>query len=102
MVYLLRGEMGAGKTHWVKNALPQYDVTSPTFSIINQYADNLYHMDLYRLERDSDFLHLGLWEILMDRGNTVYIEWPERLPKRYIDLIKGGEYQEISIASRHR
>ncbi|MDR0384018.1 MAG: tRNA (adenosine(37)-N6)-threonylcarbamoyltransferase complex ATPase subunit type 1 TsaE [Christensenellaceae bacterium] len=79
-VVLLYGEMGAGKTTLVSNIIKYMDkkikVTSPTFPIINKYADNIYHCDLYRVD---DFESIGLYDILEDKNNMVFIEWPKNL-----------------------
>ena len=85
-VFLIDGEMGAGKTHFVKSLVPE--ATSPTFTIINQYRENIYHLDLYRLEREEEFYHLGLEEIL-NGDNIVFIEWAEKLPPVWRDMISG-------------
>lgn len=91
---LLKGEMGAGKTTFVKylvKELIDYElVNSPTFSIINEYvfneSDLIYHMDLYRLETIDEALNIGIEEYL-DSGRLCIIEWPELilplLPKDY-------------------
>ncbi|MCL2587364.1 MAG: tRNA (adenosine(37)-N6)-threonylcarbamoyltransferase complex ATPase subunit type 1 TsaE [Firmicutes bacterium] len=85
-VYLLTGEMGAGKTHFVKSMYSQ--ATSPTFTIVNYYEPNIYHLDLYRIEEEEEYLHLGLEEILTG-DNVVFIEWAQKLPSHYLGLIKG-------------
>lgn len=91
---LLKGEMGAGKTTFVKylvKELIDYDlVNSPTFSIVNEYSfnesDPIYHMDLYRLETIEEALNIGIEEYL-DSGRLCIIEWPDLinpiLPKDY-------------------
>ncbi len=91
---LLKGEMGAGKTTFVKylvKELIDYDlVNSPTFSIVNEYSfnesDPIYHMDLYRLETIDEALNIGIEEYL-DSGRLCIIEWPDLinpiLPKDY-------------------
>ena len=72
--------MGAGKTHYVKQEIKKLlgrDIaSSPTFSIINQYADNIFHADLYRIGDQSELENIGFFEILRDPKNTFYIEWP--------------------------
>ncbi|HKA23084.1 MAG TPA: tRNA (adenosine(37)-N6)-threonylcarbamoyltransferase complex ATPase subunit type 1 TsaE [Blastocatellia bacterium] len=84
-VFLLKGDLGAGKTVFAKGlaaglGIASSEVTSPSFTIINEYTGRLrlYHIDLYRLD---DGLHdeLGLAEILEDRQAVVVIEWAERL-----------------------
>lgn len=91
-VLLLSGEMGAGKTTLVKEILDQFDseieVTSPTFTIVNQYAENIFHLDLYRLYKSSEFKHLGLEEILTEK-NIVFIEWADKLPQEWLRLCRG-------------
>ena len=81
---LLDGEMGTGKTTFVKYFIRELTgyagVTSPTFSIINEYESKegkpIYHMDLYRLESIDEALNIGIEEYL-DSGNLCLIEWPD-------------------------
>jgi tRNA threonylcarbamoyladenosine biosynthesis protein TsaE len=86
-VVLLIGELGAGKTTIAKGivkglgaAAPE-DVTSPTFTLIHEYGEDLkvYHVDLYRLEKASEVLSLGL-DDLLDSGAVLLVEWGERFP----------------------
>jgi tRNA threonylcarbamoyladenosine biosynthesis protein TsaE len=86
-IFLLRGELGAGKTVFAKGlaaglGIDPSDVTSPTFTLINAHEGRLrfYHIDLYRLESDSR-LDLGLEEIFEDKKGVVVIEWAERLSR---------------------
>lgn len=86
-VFLLQGDLGAGKTVFAKGIAAGLDidpaeVNSPTFTLINQHEGRrrLYHLDLYRLEGNLDeLLELGLEEMLGDQNAVVLIEWPERL-----------------------
>ena len=87
---ILRGDLGAGKTTLVKgiveglNAASQDDVTSPTFTLIHEYRGpdvTLYHVDLYRIETQREFDTLGLYELFLDDGNLVLIEWGEKFPR---------------------
>ncbi len=79
------GQMGAGKTtfiHALCNALQvQENVSSPTFSIINQYATNdgkkIYHIDLYRLKDETEVINAGV-EDCLNSGNICFVEWPEK------------------------
>jgi tRNA threonylcarbamoyladenosine biosynthesis protein TsaE len=83
---LLHGELGAGKTVFAKGLADGFgvddidEVTSPTFTLINQYMGHIkvYHIDLYRIETGA-LDGLGLEEILDDRTAAVIIEWAERL-----------------------
>jgi tRNA threonylcarbamoyladenosine biosynthesis protein TsaE len=83
-VVLLYGELGVGKTAFVRGlarglGAPAQDVSSPTFTLIQEYAGSeatLYHVDLYRLSpREVD--ELGLEELVSGEG-IVAIEWAER------------------------
>lgn len=83
-VVALSGPLGSGKTVFVKGiakalGVSPSETTSPTFTIINEYAGSLplYHIDLYRLEEFSEVLELGLDEYF-DGGGIVAVEWPER------------------------
>ncbi len=83
---LLEGDLGAGKTVFAKGIAAGLDidpalVTSPTFTLINEYAGRLrlIHIDLYRLpSSEENALRLGLDELLAEPAVMV-IEWPERL-----------------------
>ncbi len=83
-VVALDGEMGAGKTtfvHAVCEALGVTDViSSPTYSIINQYSANgktMYHIDLYRLKSEDEAIQAGVEDCLYS-GCVCFVEWPER------------------------
>ena len=88
-VVLLSGELGAGKTVFVRGlarglgANPE-DVSSPTFVLLTSYPGRLtlHHADLYRLSGDGDDAELGLEELPGARG-VLAIEWAERLHESY-------------------
>jgi tRNA threonylcarbamoyladenosine biosynthesis protein TsaE len=83
---LLYGDLGAGKTLFAKGLADGFGVTdvtevsSPTFTLINQYAGRvrIYHIDLYRIETGA-LDGLGLEEIFDDPNAAVIVEWAERL-----------------------
>ena len=85
-VVLLIGQLGAGKTTLAKGiveglgAATPNDVSSPTFTLIHQYGEGVYHIDLYRLDTEAEIATLGLDEIF-DRDAVVLIEWGERFPR---------------------
>ena len=93
MIICLDGELGAGKTTFVKGFAQALgiteNITSPTFTIIKEYAGELplFHMDVYRLEGNVE--GLGLDEYFT-RGGVVIIEWSETikdsLPEERIDI----------------
>lgn len=86
-VLAFHGEMGAGKTTFIKAICKELGVTSavssPTYSIINQYqAANgrpVYHLDLYRLKDEEEALQAGVEECFYS-GEYCLVEWPEKTP----------------------
>jgi tRNA threonylcarbamoyladenosine biosynthesis protein TsaE len=86
-VFLLRGDLGAGKTVFAKGIgagleIDPAEVNSPTFTIMNQHAGRMrmYHLDLYRIEGGAtEIRELGLEELVEDPAGVIVIEWPERL-----------------------
>jgi tRNA threonylcarbamoyladenosine biosynthesis protein TsaE len=92
-VVLLFGELGAGKTAFVRGVAQGLgagpdDVSSPTFTLIQEYAGRvtLYHVDLYRLD-PTEVRDLGLEELVSGDG-VVAIEWAERWEGRPDDAIE--------------
>lgn len=91
-VVLLYGELGAGKTVFVRGlaeglgADPD-EVTSPTFTLIQEYRGRvpLFHVDLYRIDEPRDIEELGLDEL--GASGVLAIEWAERLPERQASAI---------------
>lgn len=88
-VVLLRGDLGAGKTTFVKGAAKELEIKeliqSPTFNILKCYFDAkipMYHIDAYRLE--DAFKDIGLEEYIEGDGIT-FIEWPDFI-KEYINV----------------
>jgi tRNA threonylcarbamoyladenosine biosynthesis protein TsaE len=87
-VIALVGELGSGKTWFTKGLAlglgvsPDTIVTSPSFSLINEYEGRyaLFHLDIYRLESLSDFLSAGLEEYFYQDG-VVVMEWADRWPE---------------------
>ena len=86
---LLRGDLGAGKTTLVKGIVSSLgaaepdEVASPTFTLVHEYNGRglaVYHLDLYRLESDSQLEALGISEMLDRADALVLVEWGERFP----------------------
>ena len=91
-VFAFHGDMGAGKTtfiHALCDAMHVIDVvSSPTFSIINQYkteqGQTVYHMDLYRIKDENEAINAGVEDSLYS-GSICLVEWPEKAPGIFPD-----------------
>ena len=83
---VLRGELGMGKTTLVKGMAAALgasadEVTSPTFTLVHEYAGRktrLVHLDLYRLESERELEGIGLWELADRPDALVVVEWGDR------------------------
>jgi tRNA threonylcarbamoyladenosine biosynthesis protein TsaE len=82
-IVLFRGDLGAGKTTLIKCIGEKLgisdEMSSPSFGIVNEYLageDEVYHVDLYRINDISEIYEFGLPEVL-DSGKMCFIEWPE-------------------------
>ncbi len=84
-VVALEGELGAGKTTFVAAAVatlaPLAEVSSPTFIFWQRYdgAIPIEHLDLYRIDAETDLAELGLADAF-ESGGIVFVEWPDRVP----------------------
>lgn len=110
-IVALYGDLGAGKTRFVKGigeglGINPDTVSSPTFTLINEYPGDdttVYHIDAYRLKTLDEFLALGYEDYFFGEGITL-VEWPDRievvLPPETIRLRldhRGGDSRRISI-----
>ena len=84
-VVAYRGDLGLGKTAFTRGLARglgyQGRVTSPTFTIVNEYEGTglpLFHFDMYRLAGPEDLFGIG-WEDYLDRGGVCAVEWSERV-----------------------
>ena len=84
-VVACRGDLGVGKTAFTRGLARGLEcrerVTSPTFTIVNEYEGGrlpLFHFDLYRLEGAEDLFDIG-WDDYLDRGGVCAVEWSERV-----------------------
>ena len=106
----LSGELGAGKTTFVKAlaaslGIAEDDVSSPSYTLLNEYAGQIpmYHFDLYRLEGADDVDDLGFDEYMEGDGLAV-VEWadvaPQILPSEYLEIkimISGEESRDLEL-----
>jgi tRNA threonylcarbamoyladenosine biosynthesis protein TsaE len=108
-IVLLQGEMGAGKTTLMKSLCKSLgsadEVSSPTFSLVNEYtcpSGKIFHFDLYRLKKSSELLDIGFEEYI-DSGHWCFIEWPDLamdiLPKQRVvfSIVAEGDTRKIKI-----
>ena len=85
-IICFHGEMGVGKTTFIKEICKKLGVedvvSSPTFSIINEYLtennESVYHFDFYRIEKEEEAFDIG-YEEYFYQGNLCLIEWPEKI-----------------------
>jgi len=104
-VYILEGDLGAGKTTFVKGLEDMFNIQikSPTFNIIKRYKinykgfKNLYHIDFYRVH---DVEGLNFEEILKDKQNLIFIEWGSNVKKSIPDFAKWIFFEYINKGKR--
>ena len=84
-IWLFKAEMGAGKTTFIqflgKHLGVKDRISSPTFSIVNEYSDGIcpvYHFDFYRIKNEKEVLDIGMEEYF-DSGYYCLVEWPKML-----------------------
>ena len=112
-MYTLSGDLGAGKTVFAKGFAKglgiSSPVTSPTFTIVNEYREGrlpFFHFDVYRLGEAEELYDTG-FEDYISRGGICLIEWAERieelLPRPYFsiliekDLSRGEDFRSITL-----
>ena len=111
---LIEGEVGAGKTTFVRGAVRALGhpgrVTSPTFTLASRYEDTrvpVSHLDLYRLrESGADAEDLALLDDELSGERIVFVEWPEAVPASELGRVAvrvvlrhaGGEQRDVEIA----
>ena len=101
-VIAYRGDLGAGKTAFTRGLAKGLGcgdmVTSPTYTIVNEYLSGrlpLFHFDMYRLSSSDDLWDIG-WEDYLDRGGVCAVEWSENVDDAmenaiYVTIEKTGE-----------
>ncbi|MBC7892421.1 MAG: tRNA (adenosine(37)-N6)-threonylcarbamoyltransferase complex ATPase subunit type 1 TsaE [Sphingobacteriaceae bacterium] len=106
-VWLFEGEMGAGKTTFIKALCRRLGVVStvqsPTFALVNEYVtvsgEAIYHFDFYRIKTETEALDLGVEEYF-DSGNFCFVEWPSKIPSLWPPEHLNISIQENADGSR--
>ncbi len=111
-VVTLNGELGAGKTLFVKafcSAAGYAGSSSPTFAIVNSYPGEftIYHFDFYRIKKSGELMDIGIEEYLADEMAVSFIEWaelfPDVLPQKRTEItikVTGETSREITIEQK--
>ncbi len=97
-IVLLHGDLGAGKTTITKGIAKglgiEDEMVSPTFTLMNVYADGkLVHIDTYRLEDEEQLIEIGVEDYLARPETITIIEWPEKID----GLLKGKKVVNVMI-----
>ena len=85
-VVLLEGNLGSGKTFFVKALLKNFGVSnanSPTFAIVNEYSNGelkFYHFDFYRINKEYELYDIGIEDYISDENAITFIEWADLFP----------------------
>lgn len=111
-VLALRGGLGMGKTAFTRGLARGLGctgrVTSPTFTIVNEYEGGtlpLFHFDMYRLRDADDLFDIG-WEDFLRRGGVCAVEWSETIQEAlepdtiYVDIRRGAETNQRILTIR--
>ena len=94
-VVVLNGNLGAGKTFFIKKLLNNFGIentTSPSFAIVNEYLGKfkIYHFDFYRIEKINELFDIGFNDYLNNPDAITFIEWgnlfPQILPGKRIEI----------------
>lgn len=98
------GKMGAGKTTFIKALCAELgvndEVTSPTFAIVNEYGQNVFHFDFYRIKRLEEVYDLGYEDYFYRKDALCLIEWPELIEELLPDATLRVEISEEADGTR--
>ncbi|WKY43944.1 tRNA (adenosine(37)-N6)-threonylcarbamoyltransferase complex ATPase subunit type 1 TsaE [Eubacteriaceae bacterium ES2] len=101
---LLKRRDGAGKTLITRGlvaglGISEDEVSSPTYTIVNEYAKNLYHFDLYRLNDLDELYEMGFYDYLEQQAGLI-IEWPDLLEGNYFENRLEIEIERLDLTNR--
>ena len=100
-IVLFTGEMGAGKTAFVRGALRAYGnnahVSSPTFALVNDYggSPHIYHFDMYRVTDENDLYSTGFFDYA-GADSILFIEWSENV-RQYLEAYYAPQIVTVDI-----
>ena len=105
---LLHGELGLGKTVFARGVasglgIAPEEVSSPSFTLVQEYPGGrlpLFHLDLYRIDDETQLRNLGLEDMRASQDIVVVVEWGERLPDFYRQDAVVVEFHDIGEDSR--
>lgn len=96
MIISLIGNLGAGKTFFIKRVLEQFDINnanSPTFALVNEYSGKkkFYHFDFYRINKKVELIDIGIEDYFNDDEAISFIEWadlfPDVVPNKRVEIM---------------
>ena len=107
-VITLDGDLGAGKTAFTRGLAKGLGITngvsSPTFTIVNEYRDGnipLFHFDVYRLESSDEMYDIG-WEDYLSEGAVIVIEWAKNIADILEECIAINITKDLTISEDYR
>ncbi|HSV09180.1 MAG TPA: tRNA (adenosine(37)-N6)-threonylcarbamoyltransferase complex ATPase subunit type 1 TsaE [Hanamia sp.] len=106
-IFAFSGELGAGKTTFISALCKQLKViepvTSPTYSIIQEYKTSdgkiIYHIDLYRIKSSHEAMEAGI-EDCLNSNEICFIEWPEKAPDIFPNETVFSNFEIVSATKR--
>lgn len=105
-IFMLKGELGSGKTSFVRGFCSFFGVedfvSSPSFTVINEYVSNnvkIAHLDFYRIKSPEEIGEIGFYE-LIDNFDFIFIEWPEKIEDKLKNVCVLNFYYSESEGER--
>jgi|TARA_B110000114_G_C14940423_1_gene336137 tRNA threonylcarbamoyladenosine biosynthesis protein TsaE len=103
---LFNGTMGSGKTTLIKAIVSKLgstdSVSSPTFSLVNEYKINnsiAYHFDFYRIENETEVLDIGIEDYFL-KDSWCFMEWSEKIPNLVPDNVNYINFKVLDDGNR--
>lgn len=108
-IIALSGDLGAGKTHFVKGIAKFFGINekliaSPTFSLIKSYKGKsmtVFHYDFYRLKGIDELERTGYRDYLLEENSLIFVEWPEKVMETWDDFTYMVNIEHLSSTNRN-